>query len=113
MTALGEMIERCINENARTAKSQDKYRKEYEGLASRFQEVKNELDEVDKRREEAKAKRDTFDAFIVNLKRQEGLISGFGKRLWCVWYALVDKVTVYREDDIRFRFRGGTVRDIV
>lgn len=106
MAVVGKMIERCINENAKIAKSQDEYRKEYEGLASRFQELKKELNEVDKRREKMKAKGDILDAFIVSLKRQEGLISEFDKRLW---YALVDKVVVYNEDDVRFRFRDGMV----
>jgi uncharacterized protein (DUF2225 family) len=57
-------------------------------------------------REKRRNKRDMLNAFIKELSKQKGVISEFDEQLW---YALIDKVTVYGEEDIRFKFKDGAV----
>jgi hypothetical protein len=45
-----------------------------------------------------------LDTFIVELQRQDGLITEFDERLW---YSLVDYATVCKESDVRFTFKNG------
>jgi site-specific DNA recombinase len=61
---------------------------------------------VTNQREKRRNKRDMLNAFIKELSKQKGVISEFDEQLW---YALIDKVTVYGEEDIRFKFKDGAV----
>jgi site-specific DNA recombinase len=45
-----------------------------------------------------------FEAFLYRLKEQDELIAEFDERLW---HTLVDTVTVFSEEDIRFTFQDG------
>ncbi len=42
--------------------------------------------------------------FIEKLKGMDGFCPEFDENLWC---SLLDCVTVYTKDDVRFTFRGG------
>ena len=41
MTVTAELIQKCVDENARTAISQDKYKKKYDALVKRFEKAKS------------------------------------------------------------------------
>ncbi len=106
MTVLAEIMQKCVDENARVAQSQDEYRQRYEGLVGRFETVKHRFVEVGDLLSEKKARRDMVEAFIDSLRKQDGLISEFDERLW---YGLVNYTTVYSEDDVRFTFKNGMI----
>ena len=52
------------------------------------------------------AKRAAVDRYIQTLTKQPVLIDTFNPMLW---HALVERVTVYSSDDVRFTFMDGTI----
>ena len=46
MNIVAEMIQQCVNENARVALDQAEYQKKYDGLADRFDRIKERLEAV-------------------------------------------------------------------
>jgi len=102
---VAELIQKCIEENARTALDQKEYQERYEGLVVRFDTAKARFEEVSKMVSDKKARGKLVQAFISELVRQDGLISEFDERLW---FSLVDFATVYGENDVRFTFKDST-----
>ena len=43
--------------------------------------------------------------FLAELERQDGVSTEFDENLW---YSLVDFVTVFNKEDVRFTFKDGT-----
>lgn len=105
MSVVAELIQKCVNENACAKFNQEEYRKRYEGLVSRFEAAKSRFNEISEHLQENKVRRDKVEAFLLSLKEQEGLITEFDERLW---HTLVDSLTVYSENDIRFTFKDGS-----
>lgn len=106
MSIIAEMIEKCINENAHVAQSQEEYRQQYGGVLNRFGVAKAGFEKAVNQKEEKSSRRDMLDSFIKGLREQEDLISEFDEKLW---YSLVDKVTVHSKEKMRFTFKDGTV----
>ncbi len=106
VAVVAELIQKCVDENARIAQSQDEYLRRYEGLVDRFETAKRRFEEVGALLTETKARREMVEAFIDSLKKQDGLVTSFDEHLW---YGLVDYATVYSQDNVRFAFKNGTV----
>jgi hypothetical protein len=104
LTVVTELMQKCIDENARVALDQSEYQKRYDGLVARFDAAKSRYEEVIGLISERKARGEMMDAFIAELQRQDGLINEFDERLW---YTLVDFATVHKESDVRFTFKNG------
>jgi hypothetical protein len=100
-----ELIQKCIDENARVALDQTEYQERYDGLVKRFDAAKARFEEVSELISGKKARGGLVEAFIAELGKQDGLVADFDERLW---YALVDYATVYSEKDVRFTFKDGT-----
>jgi chromosome segregation ATPase len=105
MTVVSELIQKCIDENARFALDQAEYQERYNGLASRFEAAKSRHEEVAALISEKKIRAESMESFFKTLAAQDGVIADFDERLW---YSLVDYATVYGEKDMRFRFKDGT-----
>lgn len=105
MTVTAELIQKCVDENAHTAVNQDKYQKRYEALVNRFEKAKSKLQEIDETINDREARRLQTELFIRELKKQDCLITEFDEKLW---FTLMDYITVYSADDIRFTFKNGT-----
>jgi regulator of replication initiation timing len=106
ITVLAEKMQKCVEENSCVAQDQKDYLKRYDELEDRFKKAKRRFEEAGRQRLEKKTRRDMVDAFIEDLKRQEGLIAEFDEQLW---YSLVEYATVYGETDVRFTFKDGTI----
>lgn len=106
MAVVAEMIQKCVDENARITQSQDDYLRRYEGLVDRFETAKHRFEEICGLRSELKAHSDMVEGFIDNLRNQDGFVTEFDEQ---VWYSLIDYVTVNREDDVKFTFKDGSV----
>ena len=98
------LVERCVAENARTALDQDEYSERYNGLVSRYEAVKAQLDEVTQAIADKNDRKKLLEQFLRMVETQEP-VTEFDERLWS---SLVDFVTVYREKDIRVTFKDGT-----
>jgi site-specific DNA recombinase len=105
IAVVAELIQKCIEENARIALDQTEYQERYDGLVLRFDTVKARFEEVSELVSSKKARGELVGAFVAELGKQGGLITDFDERLW---YSLVDFVTVYSENDVRFTFKDGT-----
>lgn len=106
MTVVAEMIQKCVDENARTKVDQEDYRKRYEGLVNRFETARARLTEVTELCKDKMVRREMTESFIAELRKQNELVSEFDERLW---HTLLDYVTVYTEKDVRFTFKDGTI----
>ena len=105
MTVVAERIQKCVNENAHTKLEQEEYKKSYDGLVSRFEEAKARFNEISEHQQKIKVRRERVEAFLCTLKKQDVLVTEFDER---VWHTLVDEVTVFSEEDIRFTFKDGS-----
>jgi hypothetical protein len=100
-----DLIQKCIDENARVALDQGAYQQHYDVLVERFNVAQARIDELNGWISERKARGQNMAAFIAELGECEGLIMEFDGGLWC---SLVDYVMVYSEKDWRFVFKDGT-----
>ena len=105
MEVVAEMIQQCIHENANVALDQAEYQKRYDGLTKRFESVKAKLEAVTGQINYKETRRATIETFLGTLRRQGGLLTDFGPLLW---HSLLDYITVYGKDDVRFIFKDGT-----
>lgn len=105
MNVVAGLIQQCINENARVALDQEEYRARYNALADRFDKAKERLEAVSMEITEKQARREMAEQCLAELAKQENIITEFDEDLW---YALVDHVTVYGKEDVRFTFKDGT-----
>lgn len=101
-----ELIRQCIDENAHSVIDQDEYQKRYNGLVARYEKSKARLEKVEEQRQSCRVKRDQLDAFLDILLKQDSILTEFDETLW---YAVIEKVTVYNEGDVLLRFRDGTM----
>lgn len=99
------LIEQCIQENARRAINQEEYKKRYETLCARHENIQTRLDEIEAEIQRRKTKRATIQQFIDTLMKQPDLITAFDPILWGT---MVERVTVHSKDDIRFTFKNGS-----
>ena len=105
MNVVAELIQQCINENARVALDQTEYQAKYNALADRFEKAKERLETVSMEITEKQARREMAEQCLAEIAKQEGVISEFDEDLW---YALVDYATVHGKNDVRFTFKDGT-----
>lgn len=105
LNVVAGLIQQCIDENAHVALDQTEYQTRYDGLTERFDRTKARLDEVGNVITEKQAKKEQIERFLAELERQDGLAIEFDENLW---YSLVDFVTVFNKEDVRFTFKDGT-----
>ena len=104
MNIVAEMIQQCVNENARIALDQTEYQKKYDGLADRFDRIKERLEAVGFAITERVAKREKTERFLAELEKRDASLTEFNEE---DWYSLVEYATVYSREDIRFTFKNG------
>ena len=105
LNVVAEMVQQCVSENAHKALDQTEYQKRYDGLVERFDRTKERLESVSHAIVEKQAQREKVEMFLSDLEKQEGLCTEFDESLWI---SLVDYVTVYNKEDVRFTFKDGT-----
>ncbi len=104
MNVVGELVQQCIGENSCTVQGQADYEKHYNALAERFYKAKARLDETEDRIATKQAQRKMMQNLVDILEKMPEAVDSFDEG---AWYALVDYVTVYGRDDIRFTFKNG------
>lgn len=105
MLDVSELMQNCIYENAHVALDQTEYQKRYDGLTARFETAKARLETVTASISDKQSRQATIKAFLKTLSEQDSLVEKFDAVLWC---ELVDFMTVYSKDDVRFTFKNGT-----
>lgn len=99
---VAEMIQKCVEENARYALDQTEYQQQYDGLVEQYDKAKTRFEEVTEQVLTTKARGKIMENLIADLRKQKRLITEFDERLWC---SLLDFATVYTADDVRFAFK--------
>ncbi len=105
MEIVTELIQQCINENANVALDQGEYQRRYDDLVERFDTTKDDLEKISGQIKEKVTRRQTMTAFLDELKKQDELLTDFDPLLW---HSLIEHVTIYNSDDIRYTFKNGT-----
>ena len=105
MAVAAELMQKCIEENARVALNQAEYQARYDGLVLRYDTAKARFEQVSELVADKKARGKLVEAFAAELARQDRLVTEFDERLW---FSLVDFATVYGENDVWFTFKDGT-----
>lgn len=100
---VSDLIEKCIYENAHVALDQTEYQKRYDSLTARFDTAKARLEEIENTVADKKSRRAAIEAFLDTLAKAD-LMEKFDPTLWC---GLLDHVTVYAREDVRFAFKDG------
>ena len=102
---VSDMVQQCIQENARIALDQTDYQKRYSTtLTDRFEKAKTRLETVMDELQQLQTKRAEIDAFLKAFKQLPDALTEFFQESW---HSLVDFATVYGVDDIRFTFKNG------
>ena len=98
-----ELMENLIYENSRKMMNQDEYNKKYNSYTEKYEKIKSKLSKLEDKKQDLKVRKDKIKIFIENLKSNDKLIDEFDERLW---YAMVDKIVVRKEENIEFQFRN-------
>lgn len=99
------LIQDGIYQNAHVAQNQADYNKEYETLAARYEKAKNRLDEVEKEIHDKRSRHKSIEHYLEILEERKEPIAEYVAFLW---HGMVEYVTVYTKDDIRFTMKDGT-----
>ena len=102
---VGEMIHRAIAENARVAQDQQEYKRRFDELSARQEDLKHQHDEAEAQIASRASRRAAMSQFIQTLREQKELVAEFDPTLWGI---LLDHVTIHSKDDVRFTFKDGT-----
>lgn len=105
LNVVAGLVQQCIKENARIALDQKEYQKRYDGIAKRLGNVQERLDEVSQTITEKQAHREKIEMFLDGLQKQKELVTEFDENLW---YSLIEYVTVFEKENIRFTFKDRT-----
>lgn len=67
--------------------------------------MQERLNKVSQGITEKQAHREKIEMFLAGLQKQEDLVTEFEEDLW---YSLIEYVTVFDKEDVRFTFKDGT-----
>ena len=100
-----EKIQEMIEVNSRVAQNQEEYQKEYEKLVNEYEMTKAQHEKLEFEISSKLSRTEMLNLFINTIKQQETLLTTFDELMWG---SLLESVVVYKEDDVRFKFRDGT-----
>lgn len=100
-----EKIQGLIEVNSKVAQNQEDYQKKYDAIVKEYETTKAEHQKLELDISNKLAKSETLNLFINTIKKQDTLLKEFDA---VMWGSLLESVTVYKADDIRFKFRDGT-----
>ena len=99
------LIQDGIYQNAHVAQNQADYNKEYESLAARYEKAKSRLETVEAEIHDKQSRRKSIEHYLEILQERQDAVTEYDVTLW---HGMVEFVTVYSKDDIRFTMKDGT-----
>ena len=100
-----ELTQRCVQENARNAQSQEEYTERYNGYVARYDAAKAKLDALQKEKAQRLAQADCIGGFMFELSEYTESVTEFDEGLWL---AVIEKATAYHDGRLVFTFQNGT-----
>ena len=99
------LTKKLIAENATTAIPQDEYNRKYDALVERYHAAQDRLGELQKLRITRSFQADVLECFMFEIKAIDtSLPLEYTDRFWL---NLIDRVTVYEDSRLVFRFKNG------
>ena len=105
LNVVAGLIQDGIYQNAHVAQNQDDYSKEYDSLTARYDKAKKRLDEVIAEIHDKNSRRQSIESYLSLLEERKETITEYDPLLF---HGMVEFVTVYGKDDIRFTMKDGT-----
>ena len=102
---LSGMIRNCIMLNASATVTEREYRQQYEELTRQYEDLKVKYEELQDRRKQMNETAIIFGGMLFELWELEDVPVTFKESLW---HTLVDRATVYADEQIVFLFKDGT-----
>ena len=103
MEDLEARVQRLIAKNAEVP--QDEYGRRYDELQKQYHAAEDEVRQLQEQKAAKRSQADVMEGFIAGLQTVgTSLPLEFSERLW---FNLIDKVTVYADGRVVFRFRNG------
>ena len=99
-----ELTQRCIQENTRSAQSQEEYTERYNGYVARYDAAKTRLDTLQKEKNQRLVQADAIGGFMFEFSERAEAVTEFDEGLWL---AVVKKATVYHDGRLVFTFQNG------
>lgn len=99
-----DAVQELIAQNARVAQNQDEYNARYDEMVDRYEAARAERDQVASEIRQRGIRRREFDRFIATLESLPETVAEFDEALWG---SMVEHVTVYGKDDLRFMLPCG------
>lgn len=72
----------------------------------KYEKAKARVEKVEEERQERRVKHEQINAFLETLNLNDAVLTEFDEVLW---FTVIDKVTVYNDDEIEFAFKDGSV----
>ena len=94
-----DAVQEFIDQNACVAQNQDDYNRGYDEITSRYEATKAERDTLAAEIRQRGIRRREFERFITTLESLPDQVTDFSEDLWG---SLVEYLTVYAKDDLRF-----------
>ena len=105
MNREADAVQELISQNARVAQNQDEYAAKYDALVVKYETTKAKHDQLATEIRSRGIRHREFERFILALEKLPDTITEFDDSLWG---SLVEQVTIYSKDDIRFLLPCGT-----
>lgn len=105
MTIVAEMIEKCVDDNARRKQDQGEYNQRYGGLIDRFEKAKARYTALSEQIHDRAVRRRAAESFLTVVRKQKTPLAEFDEQ---TWYTTVDCVTIHNDGRVVFRFKDGT-----
>lgn len=105
LNVVAGLIQDGIYQNAHVAQNQADYNKEYENLTVRYEKAKTRLDTVTSEIHDKNSRRKSIESYLSLLEERKETITEYDPLLF---HGMVEFVTVYGKDDIRFTMKDGT-----
>ena len=99
-----DLIQTMVSENAKKVQNQEVYQEKYNSLVANYEKTKTAYETVENQISDILVRHEIMSHFIKTLKNQDELITEFDSALWG---SLLDYITVYSDEDIRFTFKDG------
>ena len=105
MDLLTEMIRQTVMQNASASVTEDEYRRRYNDLTERFRAEEEKHKRLTERRKRMVAESIAIGGMLSQLTELEAPPIEFDEKLW---YAVVERVTVYNDDRLVYSLKDGS-----
>ena len=103
---VSELTRKLIAENATTVMQQEEYNRRYDALAQRYRDAEDRARELQSQKVTRRFQADVIESFMNEIRAfDDSLPVKYSDRLWL---NLIDRVTVYEDGRLVFRFKNGT-----